>query len=73
MSQLELNKGALGPCLRRGSAPILSRWRRAPMLRALTLRVLYALHMAAPLGLALWHVDRLNADTASALRQMFGG
>lgn len=43
------------------------------MLRALTLRVLYALHMAAPLALALWHVDRLNADTAAALRQMFGG
>lgn len=43
------------------------------MLETLKLRFIYALHMALPLGVALWHIDRLSAETVTRLREMFPG
>ena len=42
------------------------------LLKQLKLRTLYALHMLAPLALALWHVERLAPDTRAGLLALFG-
>jgi hypothetical protein len=43
------------------------------MIKHITLRAIYAAHMLAPLALVEWHIQRLSADTCSALRALFGG
>lgn len=37
------------------------------------LKLLYALHMLAPISLTLWHVGTLSRETLLALQQMGGG
>ncbi len=38
----------------------------------LKLRILYALTMVTPLGVATWSLDRLSADTLIGLAALFG-
>jgi len=40
-------------------------------MKTLGLRVIYALHMLAPIALVSRHIARLDASTALALRELF--
>lgn len=37
----------------------------------LALRLIYSLHMLAPLSLVSWHIERLSPETARALQSLF--
>lgn len=41
------------------------------MIQAIKIRVLYALHMIAPLAFAAWHLERLRPSTLLELRALF--
>lgn len=41
------------------------------MIQAIKLRVLYAIHMIAPLAFAAWHIQRLQPSTLLELRALF--